>query len=112
VPTPTPRPPAERESREILVGETPDAADVPSGCRFHPRCPMAEPAGIMERCRTEEPPLFAQGDGHVASCWLVEGGRSLGPPPVASAVASGQPDPAEIVGSLGGAAADAVTDDT
>jgi oligopeptide/dipeptide ABC transporter ATP-binding protein len=111
VPTPTPRPPAERESREILVGETPDAAHIPSGCRFHPRCPMAEPAGIMARCRTEEPPLFPQGAGHVASCWLVESGRSLGPPPVVVADASPAANPAAVVAGIPGTAA-AVPDDT
>jgi oligopeptide/dipeptide ABC transporter ATP-binding protein len=94
VPTPTPRPPADRATREILVGETPDAAHVPSGCRFHPRCPAAEAAGIADRCRADEPPLFAQGDGHVASCWLAEAGRSLGPV------------------TAGGSAARAVTADT
>jgi hypothetical protein len=58
--------------RTILVGETPDAAHVPSGCRFHPRCPLA-----FDRCRVEEPPLFDVGNGQRAACWLVEGGRSL-----------------------------------
>ncbi len=77
VPTPTPRAPAERGRREILSGETPDAAHVPPGCRFHPRCPLAGPAGILDRCRIDEPPLFAQGDDHVAACWLVESGRPL-----------------------------------
>ena len=38
--------------RQILQGETPDASRVPSGCRFHPRCPVAEP-----RCREIDPPL-------------------------------------------------------
>src|SRR5690349_15479628 len=69
--SPSPDPPAEgeRASRTILVGETPDAAHVPSGCRFHPRCPLA-----FDRCRVEEPPLFDVGDGHRAACWLAEAG--------------------------------------
>ena len=72
--SPSPDPPTEgrRAKRTILVGETPDAAHVPSGCRFHPRCPYA-----FDRCRVEEPPLFDVGDGHQAACWLAEGGRSL-----------------------------------
>lgn len=53
------------EGRVILVGETPDAAHVPAGCRFNPRCPVA-----FDRCRTEEPPLFDVGDGHAARCWF------------------------------------------
>jgi oligopeptide/dipeptide ABC transporter ATP-binding protein len=71
-PTPTPPSAGERARRTILVGETPDAAHVPSGCRFHPRCPLA-----FDRCKVEEPPLFDIGGGQQAACWLVEGGRSL-----------------------------------
>ena len=71
-PTPEPPTPGERAKRTILVGETPDAAHVPPGCRFHPRCPYA-----FDRCRVEEPPLFDVGEGQKAACWLAEGGRSL-----------------------------------
>ncbi len=77
--SPSPDPPSEgvRADRTILEGETPDAAHVPTGCRFHPRCPVA-----FDRCRVEEPPLFDVGGGQSAACWLVEGsiadgGRSL-----------------------------------
>jgi len=72
--SPSPTPPAAGEvaQRTILVGETPDAAHVPVGCRFHPRCPL-----VFDRCRTEEPPLFDVGPGHRAACWLAEGGRPL-----------------------------------
>ena len=71
-PSPDPPTAGERARRTILVGETPDAAHVPTGCRFHPRCPYA-----FDRCRVEEPPLFDIGDGQQAACWLVEGGREL-----------------------------------
>ena len=39
--SPSPDPPTAgtRAQRTILVGETPDAAHIPTGCRFHPRCP-------------------------------------------------------------------------
>jgi oligopeptide/dipeptide ABC transporter ATP-binding protein len=72
--SPSPDPPSDRERahRTILVGETPDAAHVPPGCRFHPRCPHA-----FDRCRVEEPPLFDVGGGQAAACWLAEGGRAL-----------------------------------
>jgi oligopeptide/dipeptide ABC transporter ATP-binding protein len=72
--SPSPDPPeaGERARRTILVGETPDAVRIPSGCRFHPRCPYA-----FDRCRVEEPPLFDVGPGQQAACWLVEGGRKL-----------------------------------
>ena len=71
-PTPDPADAAARNARYILVGETPDAAAIPSGCRFHPRCPLA-----FERCSIETPPLFDIGDGQQAACWLAEGGRDL-----------------------------------
>ena len=72
--SPTPEPPSRgtRAKRTILVGETPDAAHVPPGCRFHPRCPLA-----FDRCRTDEPPLFDVGGGQQAACWLAEGGKAL-----------------------------------
>ena len=66
-PSPEPPTPGERARRTILKGETPDAAHIPSGCRFHPRCPMA-----FDRCTTESPPLFDLGDGHQAACWLAD----------------------------------------
>ena len=71
-PTTTPPKAGTRQKRTILAGETPDAAHIPTGCRFHPRCPL-----VFDRCRVEEPPLFDVGRGQSAACWLVEGGRSL-----------------------------------
>ena len=67
--SPSPDPPdaGTRASRTILEGETPDGAHVPSGCRFHPRCPVA-----FDRCKVEEPPLFDLGGGQAAACWLAE----------------------------------------
>ncbi|MBA2701260.1 MAG: ABC transporter ATP-binding protein [Chloroflexi bacterium] len=69
--SPSPDPPSEgtRARRTILVGETPDAAHVPPGCRFHPRCPSA-----FDRCRVESPPLFDVGGGQASACWLSEPG--------------------------------------
>jgi len=71
-PTTTPPSPGARPKRTILAGETPDAAHIPAGCRFNPRCPL-----VFDRCLVEEPPLFDVGGGQSAACWLVEGGRSL-----------------------------------
>ncbi len=77
-------------ARTILVGETPDAAQVPPGCRFHPRCPLA-----FDRCRVEEPPLVEVGEGHRAACWL----SGVGPrdlpviDAVAAAIPAGMPPP-------------------
>jgi peptide/nickel transport system ATP-binding protein len=71
-PSPDPMNDATRAARVILKGETPNAAAIPSGCRFHPRCPLA-----FDRCHVEEPPLFDIGDGQQAACWLAEGGKEL-----------------------------------
>ncbi len=82
-PSPEPATAEDRAKRVILTGETPDAAHVPPGCRFHPRCPLA-----FDRCRVEEPPLVDVGDGHQAACWLAtEPSRSL---PVIEAAAGGR----------------------
>ena len=50
---------------EALPGEVPDPARPPSGCRFHPRCPL-----VFDRCRTEHPPLESVSQGRQAACWL------------------------------------------
>lgn len=62
--------PAARRRPQVLAGETPDPARVPSGCRFHPRCPVA-----LERCKVVDPALITIGEDHAAACVLVEGGR-------------------------------------
>ncbi len=51
--------------RTILTGGLPDPRRPPSGCRFHTRCPVAEP-----RCQTEEPPLRTDPHGHRVACHL------------------------------------------
>jgi len=49
---------------QALPGEVPDPARPPSGCRFHPRCPIA-----IDVCRTEVPPTEQPSPGHLAACW-------------------------------------------
>ena len=49
----------------ILAGEPPSPLAVPRGCRFHPRCPVAE-----ARCRIEPPALRELAPGHRAACHL------------------------------------------
>jgi oligopeptide/dipeptide ABC transporter ATP-binding protein len=46
-----------REGRILLRGEAPNAANVPEGCRFHPRCPLYRELGQPDRCRTDDPAL-------------------------------------------------------
>jgi oligopeptide/dipeptide ABC transporter ATP-binding protein len=49
-----------------LAGDPPSALAIPAGCRFHPRCPVAE-----GQCRTESPALRTVGPGHRVACHLV-----------------------------------------
>ncbi len=62
IPVPNPR---RRRKRVILVGETPNPIDLPSGCRFHPRCPLA-----FDQCPVTEPQLKDAGSNHEVACLL------------------------------------------
>lgn len=64
IPVPNPR---LRRERLILQGETPNPIDLPGGCRFHPRCPVA-----MERCKIEDPAYVEVGEQHYAACLLLQ----------------------------------------
>ncbi|MCD1625866.1 ABC transporter ATP-binding protein [Seohaeicola saemankumensis] len=61
-PAPGPR----RTERVILTGEPPNPAARPSGCAFHPRCPVA-----VARCRTDIPAFAQVGADHGAACHLL-----------------------------------------
>jgi len=54
----------------IIKGTVPDLINLPSGCRFHPRCPEA-----LEICREKEPSLKEVGMGHKVRCWLYDRGN-------------------------------------
>lgn len=66
VPQPDPR---DRSTPQTLTGETPNPIDIPTGCRFHPRCPMAQ-----EQCRAIDPTLARPASvsigGHRVTCLL------------------------------------------
>ena len=66
---PLPDPTTRGQRGRPLTGETPDPAHLPSGCRFHPRCPVAE-----ARCRTIDPELIDLGGSQRAACVLVGSG--------------------------------------
>jgi len=62
---PIPKPTLKRE-RTILKGEVPSPLDPPPGCRFHPRCPVAQ-----ERCSIEEPIFDENTADHWVACFNV-----------------------------------------
>ena len=60
------RDPRVRSAPQLLTGETPNPVDVPTGCRFHPRCPIA-----VERCSVEDPALrVVSSASHEVACLL------------------------------------------
>lgn len=54
----------DRTQRPALEGRPPSLADPPSGCRFHPRCPLA-----VDKCKSEVPPLETVAPDHRTACW-------------------------------------------
>jgi peptide/nickel transport system ATP-binding protein len=47
-----------------IPGSPPDLVNLPSGCKFHPRCSFAS-----DKCKQQEPELEAVGERHFAACW-------------------------------------------
>lgn len=59
--------PRVKRERIVLEGEVPSAKNIPPGCRFHPRCYMAQ-----ERCKTDDPALEKKASGAEAACYVVD----------------------------------------
>jgi len=59
---PVPDPSVQKEE-VLLQGDVPSPINIPSGCRFHPRCPY-----MTEKCKRETPPLFERTNGHLTAC--------------------------------------------
>lgn len=62
-----PTPKTRGRQRLILEGDPPSPVDVPSGCAFHPRCPLA-----VAKCRVETPLLKQSRDGRLVACHLAD----------------------------------------
>ncbi|MFG0317059.1 MAG: ABC transporter ATP-binding protein [Planctomycetota bacterium JB042] len=62
------RSPGEARERIVLEGDVPSPSDPPAGCRFHPRCPVAEAV-----CSRERPPTRSGESGAWWRCHLEEG---------------------------------------
>jgi peptide/nickel transport system ATP-binding protein len=58
------------KARTPVAGEVPNPLNPPTGCTFHPRCPLAN-----DRCRAERPVLRRLDDGAQVACHAVEEGR-------------------------------------
>jgi peptide/nickel transport system permease protein len=56
---------ARDEPLAYIPGSAPDLADIPSGCPFHPRCPLA-----VDKCRTKRPPLEERAAARRVACWV------------------------------------------
>jgi oligopeptide/dipeptide ABC transporter ATP-binding protein len=59
--------PDERRPLTVLQGDVPSPYDLPKGCPFAGRCPK-----VIDRCKTQMPPLETKRAGHRAACWVVE----------------------------------------
>ncbi len=57
--------PVRRKRKPALEGDIPSPLDIPAGCRFHPRCPIAQ-----DICRTQEPPMKQVSPTHQLFCHL------------------------------------------
>ncbi|MBI3708409.1 MAG: ABC transporter ATP-binding protein [Proteobacteria bacterium] len=58
-------------ARKGLEGTPPNLADPPSGCRFHPRCPLA-----ADICRRQAPPMTWSSPGHRVACFAAATGSA------------------------------------
>jgi peptide/nickel transport system ATP-binding protein len=71
--------PAARFAPAGLAGDPPDPRDLPTGCTFHPRCPLA-----IDECRVVDPPLESVSVGHPVAC--IRAGDTRAAPPVRRAI--------------------------
>jgi oligopeptide/dipeptide ABC transporter ATP-binding protein len=65
---PTADPSTRKNKKFIVMGDVPSPLNPPTGCHFHPRCPLA-----TDRCREVYPPLVEVSPGRMVACWEVSG---------------------------------------
>ena len=63
----TPNLSAPVEKMRPITGESPDPVNVPDGCSYHPRCPLAD-----DQCRQEDPSMFDVNDEHESACFHID----------------------------------------
>jgi oligopeptide/dipeptide ABC transporter ATP-binding protein len=59
-----------KERLDVIPGNVPNPLGFPSGCKFHPRCPLGSDD---PQCQTQDPPLLEVSPGHWVACWKAEG---------------------------------------
>ncbi len=64
IPMPDPR---LKRQRVVLKGDVPSPLNPPTGCRFHPRCPIAE-----KICSEQKPEFREAAPNHWVACWMVK----------------------------------------
>lgn len=57
-------------NKKILKGDLPSPQNLPSGCKFHTRCPY-----VMEKCKTEAPKFYEISQNHKVRCFLCENNK-------------------------------------
>ncbi len=87
---PVPDPSGGTKERQLLTGDVPSPANPPSACRFHTRCPKAQP-----KCSEVDPPLEPKAGGTIAACHFPLTDEEVATRlPVALSRQRGEPEPA------------------
>jgi oligopeptide/dipeptide ABC transporter ATP-binding protein len=60
-----------KDKLEVIPGSVPNLIDLPSGCKFAPRC-RARVEKDLEICTIQEPDLIEEKPGHTVRCWLYQ----------------------------------------
>ena len=65
-----PRLGAKKDRLDVIPGSVPNPVNFPSGCKFHPRCPIGKD---KPKCHNDEPPLLEVSPGRCVACWFADG---------------------------------------